>query len=429
MVEGTVFSVPAGPSTFALALGAPLPAGGAPALLPRQAPLPLTHVIQALCPSSSAGDASAALTACYRAVLQRFLSSVAALESGAAEAEVPAHVGSGSGGGSGAEGGGGSGGGGNLASFPAAQAGAAAAAAAAAGAAVPQAAGASAAIAAAWAAAVAAAAVAFPAAGAGSGASGSAGAVCGGGGGGSGGGGSSGGSSADGTQFKGWASAPAFPPGEVFTPRVLFNYAERPWDYYQGKNIVLCYSQHFVLVRDRFPKGLRHCLVLPRPAAGALHAVPSVRQLTGAHLPALRALQAFAAYCVALLQEEGGLGARALLLGFHSVPSMQPLHLHIVSDDLAGEATKHRRHYQSFATAFFCGLEGAVECLEETGAAMPVNFMGKDSLEALKQGEVKRCHLCGKGPRHGVPVPQSASGEEWAAFRQHLRTCNRQRIE
>ena len=39
--------------------------------------------------------------------------------------------------------------------------------------------------------------------------------------------------------------------------------------------------------------------------------------------------------------------------GFHAVPSMRPLHLHLLSLDHDSEALKHKKHWNSFATPFF----------------------------------------------------------------------------
>lgn len=63
----------------------------------------------------------------------------------------------------------------------------------------------------------------------------------------------------------------------------------------------------------------------------------------------------------ALKQEEKGGGEesmeasarRTFRFGFHAVPSMAQLHLHVVSQDLRGSGMKHRKHWNSFATDFF----------------------------------------------------------------------------
>ena len=45
-----------------------------------------------------------------------------------------------------------------------------------------------------------------------------------------------------------------------------------------------------------------------------------------------------------------------VLTGVHSSPSMNHLHVHVLSRDRQSECMKHRKHYQSFATPFLIGL-------------------------------------------------------------------------
>lgn len=45
------------------------------------------------------------------------------------------------------------------------------------------------------------------------------------------------------------------------------------------------------------------------------------------------------------------------MAGVHSHPSMNHLHVHVLSVDRRSERMKHRKHYNSFATGFFVGVE------------------------------------------------------------------------
>ena len=195
------------------------------------------------------------------------------------------------------------------------------------------------------------------------------------------------------------------------------------------------YSDHFICMRDPYPKGLRHFLCIPRPAAGRL--LPGmrggVRSLSRAHLPELEELRAFALQVSAsVARVEGAAGSGGwrgrLLAGFHAVPSLEPLHLHLISDEFAGVALKGLVHYQSFASAFFITLDAAIAGVQESSAALDVNSDAA-ALEALKAASVRQCHLCGKGAREGVEVPRFKTGEDWSGFKKHLRECDRQRLE
>ena len=46
-----------------------------------------------------------------------------------------------------------------------------------------------------------------------------------------------------------------------------------------------------------------------------------------------------------------------IMAGVHAGPSMNHLHVHIISKDRHSECLKHRKHYNSFATPFFVRLE------------------------------------------------------------------------
>ncbi|KAI5298183.1 aprataxin-like protein [Ascosphaera atra] len=45
-----------------------------------------------------------------------------------------------------------------------------------------------------------------------------------------------------------------------------------------------------------------------------------------------------------------------LQIGIHSGPSMNNLHVHVMSVDRCGPCLKHRKHYNSFSTPFFVPL-------------------------------------------------------------------------
>jgi len=48
---------------------------------------------------------------------------------------------------------------------------------------------------------------------------------------------------------------------------------------------------------------------------------------------------------------------KEVMVGVHAGPSMNHLHVHVLSVDRYSECLKHRKHYNSFATGFFVPLE------------------------------------------------------------------------
>jgi aprataxin len=48
---------------------------------------------------------------------------------------------------------------------------------------------------------------------------------------------------------------------------------------------------------------------------------------------------------------------KEVIVGLHAVPSMNHLHIHVISVDRFSPCVKHRKHYNSFATGFFVPLD------------------------------------------------------------------------
>ena len=54
-------------------------------------------------------------------------------------------------------------------------------------------------------------------------------------------------------------------------------------------------------------------------------------------------------------------------VGYHAIPSMPQLHLHIISEDFDSECLKTKKHYQSFATSFFIDANEVIRKVEKDG--------------------------------------------------------------
>ncbi|OSX70163.1 hypothetical protein BU14_0880s0007 [Porphyra umbilicalis] len=127
-------------------------------------------------------------------------------------------------------------------------------------------------------------------------------------------------------------------------------------------------AEPLVVLYDGYQKARRHLLLLPaRPDVA-----PAVDRLTSSDRSAAAALVRLGGVIAAALAADagggGGGGAPPPRLGFHALPSMSPLHLHLVSDDLAGSGMTSKRHYQSFSLAFFfCAAGGGARRLGRGG--------------------------------------------------------------
>lgn len=54
-------------------------------------------------------------------------------------------------------------------------------------------------------------------------------------------------------------------------------------------------------------------------------------------------------------------------VGFHAVPSMRQLHLHVISQDFQSDHLKVKKHWNSFTTEFFRDFDEVRRLLAETG--------------------------------------------------------------
>jgi aprataxin len=75
--------------------------------------------------------------------------------------------------------------------------------------------------------------------------------------------------------------------------------------------------------------------------------------------------------------------------GFHAIPSMTRLHLHIISKDLCSASLKNKKHYLSFTTPFFQDISKVIRDLE-SGNSINVD---EKAMEQLLKGPLK-CHHC-----------------------------------
>ncbi len=92
---------------------------------------------------------------------------------------------------------------------------------------------------------------------------------------------------------------------------------------------VLYHDDEFVCIYDKYPKAMHHLLLLPRTTG----AIAAPVDLTVAHLPMLRQLERCATEIIAAMSASVP-STVVFRLGFHALPSLSHLHLHIISADL-----------------------------------------------------------------------------------------------
>ena len=146
---------------------------------------------------------------------------------------------------------------------------------------------------------------------------------------------------------------------------------------------VIMHSDNFVTIHDLYPKSSIHLLLIPRsPSKSSLH--PFLAFEDSAFLASvqveIRKLRVLAAkelkrkygrFSALEKAREAALEAgregkevpagrdwsKDVVSGVHAHPSMNHLHVHVLSRDRHSECLRHRKHYNSFATPFFIDTE------------------------------------------------------------------------
>lgn len=148
---------------------------------------------------------------------------------------------------------------------------------------------------------------------------------------------------------------------------------------------VISYCEKFVVINDLYPKSSIHLLLLPRaPEKTFLHPFDALEgkdflaEVLG-EVSKLRILvakelrrrygrysvqdqarkQAMEAECPPSERDlpPGRDWSKEVAAGVHAHPSMNHLHIHVLSVDRESDRMRHRKHYNSFATPFFIALE------------------------------------------------------------------------
>ena len=163
---------------------------------------------------------------------------------------------------------------------------------------------------------------------------------------------------------------------------------------------LLYHNEHALVVSDPFFKSRLHCLVLPWDTR-----LKSLNDLDASHVPLLlemrRAGEAYAAHlratgagtCNPTSNAGGSADARSLrtIMGFHAIPSLPMLHMHLISLDLESDKLKKKQHYNSFATYFFLPVDAVLDDLRQN-KSVTIN-QDVAALGAMVDGPM-RCLWC-----------------------------------
>ncbi|XP_062864739.1 aprataxin isoform X6 [Trichomycterus rosablanca] len=134
-----------------------------------------------------------------------------------------------------------------------------------------------------------------------------------------------------------------------------------------------------VVIKDKYPKARYHWLVLPRES------ISSLKVLRSEHVDLLKHMQTVGRSMVQQCPPSSKLGVR---LGYHAIPSMSHVHLHVISQDFDSPCLKNKKHWNSFTTRYFIDSDEVITMLERDGRVS----VKEGTSELLKLP--LRCHVC-----------------------------------
>ncbi|NXJ66305.1 APTX protein, partial [Rostratula benghalensis] len=134
-----------------------------------------------------------------------------------------------------------------------------------------------------------------------------------------------------------------------------------------------------VVIKDKYPKARYHWLILPWDP------ISSLKSVTRDHLELLEHMQAVGQKMIEQCPARESLEFR---LGYHAIPSMSQLHLHVISQDFDSPALKTKKHWNSFTTDYFLDSEDVIEMIRSKGKVMVKDHVSKLLTLPL------RCHRC-----------------------------------
>ena len=136
------------------------------------------------------------------------------------------------------------------------------------------------------------------------------------------------------------------------------------------------------VIKDKYPKAKHHYLILPKEY------IHSISYLNTSHIDLIRHMIAQGEELGKKLKK-GEAENVEFKLGFHAVPSMALLHMHVISSDFDSFCLKCKRHWNSFTTSYFRPANLILAELEEVGHIAIDELYYKSCLKTQME-----CHIC-----------------------------------
>ncbi|XP_053226753.1 aprataxin isoform X2 [Podarcis raffonei] len=165
----------------------------------------------------------------------------------------------------------------------------------------------------------------------------------------------------------------------------------------QNPDMQVYKDEKAVVIKDKYPKARYHWLVLP------WQSISTLSKVTQEHLKLLEHMHALGEKVIQQCPEKDSLRFR---LGYHAIPSMSQLHLHVISQDFDSTCFKTKKHWNSFTTEYFIDSKDLIAMVKKKGRVT----VDKDVAKLLNLP--LKCHVC-KRQQPNIPQLKEHLKEHW----------------
>ncbi|XP_067320061.1 aprataxin isoform X2 [Anolis sagrei] len=165
----------------------------------------------------------------------------------------------------------------------------------------------------------------------------------------------------------------------------------------KNPNMQVYKDEKAVVIKDKYPKARFHWLVLP------WHSIPTLSAVTQEHLELLEHMHTVGEKIIEQCPQKDQLRFR---LGYHAIPSMSHLHLHVISQDFDSECFKTKKHWNSFTTEYFIDSKDVIKMVKTKRRVI----VDKNASALLKLP--LKCHVC-KQQLPTIPQLKEHLKEHW----------------
>ena len=172
----------------------------------------------------------------------------------------------------------------------------------------------------------------------------------------------------------------------------MTNHHKRHWSQglyasMEDPDLLVFQDEVLCVIKDKYPKAEHHFLVLPKEKLTTLY------DLHESHLEVIKQMVKIAEKKVLMKWEN-----RDFKLGFHAVPSMAQVHMHVISQDFNSDCLKTKKHWNSFNTAYFVPAQKVIEILEQKGRIQPEDLVDGTDMKSLLKTDLQ-CNQCDFKPK------------------------------